>query len=469
MDRTDFIGDDEILKSLSRSSLLNEANLRRLNLTLDFEDAVSLLYLVSDGGRDVAETIYCQLCEAEIEAKSSFTRVNFANICLKNVRNWQSRLVDALVEIEYFKGLMDVFGVNRIDALYNIRANDSGLIANKLRIFRLCDSLDSSGRREFLKHALTVFDKPTVEHVQLEMYFLFWQMRGELDPSGSGFHLLVRCLQEAELHAMLDIIAPDSHVGAKKLSIDDYNLDKYPILDKSEIGLCLIVNQFEFDDSENNRASSCQDETSLRKVMLSLRFKVEALHNLLSLEMALQIKRAINSNFNSKKHSILWVIVMSHGQDGHVMGRDGVYVPTKDLALALHESKGLRRVPKILVICACRGSDVFTARSTGLYEADGLANEQKALRSDIMDLITCYSTIPGFISIRNLNKGSLFIQVLCEVLDRRPDLEICEIFTVVNNALMNPKYYRAYNPLKLAHPCEFNSRLLKKLYLKDKS
>uniref|UniRef100_A0A0A9XS84 Caspase-3 n=1 Tax=Lygus hesperus TaxID=30085 RepID=A0A0A9XS84_LYGHE len=460
----DFINRDEmIIKHVSKESLFTDESLYALSRVLDCYDVVSLLYLMSDGPAN--DKIYNELCKEGVPRKAFF------NLCRQHV-DWRQKIIEALVEIEYFKALLDVYQVNKLDALFNVEGGDRVLNCNKIRIHKICEGLGERHRRIFLKAMEELIPKkmPIKSHQYLEMYFMFWEISHTIDPySGKGFDYVVQALHATGLKNLIDLILPEGyHPEDINLTLDDYSLETYKIINENDVGLCVIVNQFDFIDPENNRAASVLDCESLEKVMGSLNLKVVVLNNLKSGEFESSIKKTINSHFK-KHHSMLFLTIMSHGQEGKIMGTDGIYVGMKTISKVLYEANGLTGKPKVLVVCACRGDSVFTAHSRGYYEADGPALESEKIRSDIVDLIVCYSTIPGFISIRNTKRGSLFMQVLCEVLKERPDLEVCEIFTMANKALMNPKDFRAYNPAKIAHPCEFNSRLLKKLYFTKKN
>ncbi|KAF6203432.1 hypothetical protein GE061_001763 [Apolygus lucorum] len=462
----DFINRDEmIVKCIPKALLFTDDSLCTLSRFLECYDVVSLLYLMCESSE--TDIIYNELSRVDVPRNA------FLDLCkhIYKHTDWPNRIIEALVEIEYFKVLLDVYRVNRLDALFNVRGSDRVLNCNKITLYKICEGLDFQHKKIFLRSMAESIPKkmPIKGHEYLEMYFMYWEISGAIDPSTrKGFDHVVKALHATGLTNLIELIFPEGYQPEDlNLKVDDYSLETYKILDERDVGLCVIVNQFDFYSLENNRAASVLDCENFEEVMSSLNFEVVVLNNLKSYDFATKIKTAVESNFK-KHHSMLVLTIMSHGQEGKILAADEIYVDMKTISKVLYEAKGLTTKPKVLVVCACRGDSMFTAHSRGIYEADAPALESGKIRSDVVDLVVCYSTIPGFISIRNTKKGSLFMQVLCEVLRERPDLEVCEIFTMVNKALMNLKDFRAYNPAKIAHPCEFNSRLLKKLYFKKK-
>ncbi|BES94620.1 Hypothetical protein NTJ_07429 [Nesidiocoris tenuis] len=65
------------------------------------------------------------------------------------------------------------------------------------------------------------------------------------------------------------------------------------------------------------------------------------------------------------------------------------------------------------------------------------------------------------------------MQVFCDILSIRPDIEVGELFTLINARLMvpTPALSKDFEPSSLtgnrgiANPCDFTSCLTKKLYL----
>merc|ERR1712179_556700 len=66
--------------------------------------------------------------------------------------------------------------------------------------------------------------------------------------------------------------------------------------------------------------------------------------------------------------------------------------------------------PKLFFIQACQGSKTDSGTEVQIDSSDSIKIPNHA------DFLIGYSTIPGFLSWRNSNTGSWFIQSLCDVL-----------------------------------------------------
>lgn len=93
-------------------------------------------------------------------------------------------------------------------------------------------------------------------------------------------------------------------------------------------------------------------------------------------------------------------------------GADSVAVSIDDIRKILI-SRQLLTKPKILIVQACQGEETLQATT---LEEDGPHN--LPIYSDIL---TCVSSVAGFTSFRDTQKGSWFIQTLCKKLNELSD------------------------------------------------
>lgn len=133
------------------------------------------------------------------------------------------------------------------------------------------------------------------------------------------------------------------------------------------------------------------------------------------------------------------VCLLSHGLEGQIYGIDGVLVSIPDL-LALfngYMAKDLVGKPKLFFIQACRGSDfdhgadmtdgahipgdLHVKQSTeqllnAAFPTDKVETfvEPETLPAEA-DTLVAYSTVPGYVSWSNLQKGSWFVQAIVDV------------------------------------------------------
>ena len=138
---------------------------------------------------------------------------------------------------------------------------------------------------------------------------------------------------------------------------------------------------------------------------------------------------------NHSGYDAVIVAVLSHGIEGKIYGVDGTLVPVSQITSYFRgdRAKSLIGKPKIFFLQACRGGE-FDA---GVEETDGPADEKtedelfkKFLDSNNStdetdaylgtlpvesDMLLAYATVPGYVSWRNSEKGSWFIQALVKV------------------------------------------------------
>lgn len=121
---------------------------------------------------------------------------------------------------------------------------------------------------------------------------------------------------------------------------------------------------------------------------------------------------------------------------GVVYGSDSIPVSIDDIERILY-SKDLIHLPKLLIIQACQGKDYknklidyfiygyINVLGTDTQEMPSSSNRLEhdgpstvTLHSD---LIRIQSTVDGFTSFRDREKGSWFIQTLCSEIDKHGD------------------------------------------------
>ncbi|XP_048713805.2 caspase-7 isoform X3 [Caretta caretta] len=164
-------------------------------------------------------------------------------------------------------------------------------------------------------------------------------------------------------------------------------------------------------------------------------------------------------------------IFLSHGEEGFIYGTDGI-LEIKDLTTFFRgdKCKTLIGKPKLFFIQACRGSafddgiqtDSGPANNTGVTDA----NHRYKIPVEA-DFLLAYSTVPGYFSWRNPERGSWFVQSLCSMLnDHGKQLEIMQILTRVNYMVATNYESKSDDPRfseKKQIPCVV-SMLTKELY-----
>ena len=115
-------------------------------------------------------------------------------------------------------------------------------------------------------------------------------------------------------------------------------------------GLCLIINNIEFDHSKSIPSGEA-DEATMRKIFELRGFDVKAHRNLSKSEML-----KILEEYQKRKHTGCFVIIiLSHGENGVVLSRDDQELSIEDdIAKKFHKTEcpSLDGKPRILIISA---------------------------------------------------------------------------------------------------------------------
>lgn len=197
--------------------------------------------------------------------------------------------------------------------------------------------------------------------------------------------------------------------------------DRYFIL-KQTAGVILIINQFKFyRDSNpelkdllplrplNDRRGTEVDKLAILNIFTAFGYQPIIVENIPHAEIITQVERAVSAV--KPIHCSLVVCLLSHGQEGKIYGSNSIPVNVKSIERAMAAEK-LTGKPKLLFVQACQGSDLQSAVEIPLpLEHDGPSAERTA--SVFVDFLVAWSTVPGFASVRHIEKGSWFIQELC--------------------------------------------------------
>lgn len=207
-------------------------------------------------------------------------------------------------------------------------------------------------------------------------------------------------------------------------------------------GWCLIVNNVDFEHL-NRRGGSDLDAQKLEDLFTQLQYKVKMVRNQTSKQLKETLLHFAKSDDHRAADSMV-ICLLSHGLEGQIYGVDGVLVSIPDLLVLFNgnRAKDLVGKPKLFFIQACRGSDF----DHGADMTDGahirrdslvkLTTEQllsaafptdevetfvgpEILPAETLpaeaDMLVAYSTVPGYVSWSNLQKGSWFVQAIVDV------------------------------------------------------
>ncbi|XP_069124515.1 caspase-3-like [Argopecten irradians] len=251
----------------------------------------------------------------------------------------------------------------------------------------------------------------------------------------------------------------------------------YYKMDHARRGKAVIINNKEFRGNMGlgDRKGTDVDASVMYQKLQELDFDVTLEHNLTAKKM-----QDILTNLSLEDHNdcdCLFVVVLSHGEDGVVFGTEGS-VEVKKLFEPFKGNKcpSLAGKPKIFAIQACRGSQFDDGENLTVTDAEGVMEVDRPVRTQSIpaeaDFLVAYSVVPGYYSWRNSTNGSWFIQALSSALEDKKlqDLDFLRLLTVVNRKVAYQFQSQTSDPrmaFKKQIPC-ITSMLTKEIYFTPK-
>ncbi|XP_016322056.1 caspase-9-like isoform X2 [Sinocyclocheilus anshuiensis] len=240
-------------------------------------------------------------------------------------------------------------------------------------------------------------------------------------------------------------------------------------MDASPCGICLIINNVDFDPDCDlkDRKGSDIDCDKMEKRFKALNFEVIAKRNLkykrIRHEMASLAKR------DHSAYDCCVVIILSHGTEanhnrfpGAVHGVDGPAVPVQLITNYLNGQNcpSLQGKPKLFFIQACGGGEKDTGFEVSPDEVEpslgGIDDQMDAIpissSSDSLstsdeldaratlptpsDILVSYSTFPGYVSWRDTQAGSWYVENLdCVLEENAATDDLVTMLMMVNAAV----------------------------------
>ncbi|XP_076596681.1 caspase-9 [Chaetodon auriga] len=275
-------------------------------------------------------------------------------------------------------------------------------------------------------------------------------------------------------------------------SIQSYKMDSSPC------GHCLIINNVEFEPQSelNNRKGSNIDCDKLENRFKVLNFIVEVKTNL----KQRQIKHELSalSKRDHSQYDCCVVIMLSHGTEvshnrfpGAVYGVDGQHVPVQHITNYLNgrHCPSLQGKPKLFFIQACGGGERDTGFEVSPDEVEpsmgGEDDQTDAIpmssSSDSLsmsdepdaratlptpsDILVSYSTFPGYVSWRDTQSGSWYVETLDRILEENaPTDDLVTMLMMVNHEVSQNSAKGLYKQM----PGSFNF-LRKLLYFQSQA
>eukprot|EP00096_Caligus_rogercresseyi_P003660 TRINITY_DN1702_c0_g1_i1.p1 TRINITY_DN1702_c0_g1~~TRINITY_DN1702_c0_g1_i1.p1 ORF type:complete len:370 (+),score=116.41 TRINITY_DN1702_c0_g1_i1:336-1445(+) len=211
-------------------------------------------------------------------------------------------------------------------------------------------------------------------------------------------------------------------------------------------GFALIININSYDnDVLEERKGSSKDVENLSELFEHLKFITKVVQNPTRKEFMREV-RSFAEEGEQEKSDMMILAVLSHGRNGMIITHEGAKVDTEWIYSQFNNQRCplLRGKPKFFIIQACRGDETdkvimqgqknklesFSPASrkrrpptsvdtdTQFGATASFAEDIGRARPTWEDIVIAYSTIPGYVSIRDRETGTWFIQSLCRTFFR---------------------------------------------------
>jgi len=228
-------------------------------------------------------------------------------------------------------------------------------------------------------------------------------------------------------------------------------------------GLAIIIDIEVYENNvQERRFGSNVDVQNMKALLTGLEFDVLIEKNL-HLSQFFEVITEFCSDKRHKEADMTVVVILSHGKDGVVYAADGQSINMEYIYEFFNNRNCplLLGKPKFFIVQACRGDrpdqgvdsgGVFTEtpspqKIVSQYKRrrtetlDAIASSQDSsdvgkARPTWEDMIIAYSTIPGYASLRDHDKGTWFLQSLVEVfMTHAHDTELVDLLRMTSERL----------------------------------
>ena len=201
---------------------------------------------------------------------------------------------------------------------------------------------------------------------------------------------------------------------ATKAGFENEGWGIYP-MQTSPRGVAIIINIENFPNWEYKRHGSHVDVENLEDLLGQMDFEVKTFKDLRSKEILSTLELAVEDPLLQKTDMFI-ACIMSHGKENHITCRDGIDVPIEEILRRIACIQ-LKDKPKLILFNACRGNriDVGLSNMTMTDFIPDYSSMNQTKDPTWEDMLIVYSTVPGYLSYRDSNYGSWFIESLVKV------------------------------------------------------
>jgi hypothetical protein len=210
--------------------------------------------------------------------------------------------------------------------------------------------------------------------------------------------------------------------------------DRVYNIDYSRPGVVIIFNNKEFDRPKKypDRHGSEQDVFSLCTLFRGLNYEVVPPYiNNTEAKMRKAIYEYATHDYTS--YGCLIIFIMSHGDKSKIVSRDSHEIDLSEFITPLKRNPTLKSKPKVFFIQACRGGNTMTVNdATGTTQSSSnivhsrYYDHENRLPKET-DFLFAYSTLEDYLSYRDVEDGTWYIQMLCKAIREEESKEISAI------------------------------------------
>lgn len=196
-------------------------------------------------------------------------------------------------------------------------------------------------------------------------------------------------------------------------------------------GIVYIFNYY-FSDTQSVRSGATIDTYNMKELFVRMGYHVKV-HEELSKAATEERLYAIQSDVVLDYYDSFIMIFLSHGKDDTVFyTEDREMMSLDDVRYFFVDGKcpRLKNKPKLFLANFCRG----TLEETRKYETDYSGSDESVEAPK--DMATIYASIKKFMAVRDSEKGTVFVQALCQVLaEYAHELELHELYHKLCSAM----------------------------------
>lgn len=333
----------------------------------------------------------------------------------------------------------------------------------KIILYKLCEELNQFQTVKLID----AIERQNDSHVSnksfnyyLELYILDLWVRNIISIERNrkiNLEVLINNLESLELENKIVIEIKSTIETAdfrllksiKSMEFHKFLPEYYSIIDASNVGLCVIINEKIFSKSDLNlkpRLGSNRDVERLREVFTAYGFRIKVHTDVVFEELVFLLNKY--AKLIPATDSFFILIILSHGSENVIYTTDSVPVSMNAIELIFQADNcpNMLGKPKIFIVQSCQGQNwqkVLQGIQENVEEETEMDAPNSSVRSEVIlngpqkgDSIIAWSTVQGFASFRDKYNGSWYIEELCQELWKYGQItDFVDILTLVNNNL----------------------------------